>query len=90
MPQPSVFQFKKLCRARQGRHARSILPDIFYDYPQKYPLVWGQRRAFSGQKARQCVPQCILGGVAVLFTVRKHACTHEAMPRLNIRLYNTL
>ena len=34
----------------------------------------GQRRAFSGQKARQCVPQCILGGVAVLFTVRKHAC----------------
>ncbi len=44
------------------------------------PLVWGQRRAFSGQKARQCVPQCILGGVAVLFTVRKHACAPEATP----------
>ncbi len=41
------------------------------------PLYWGRRRAFSGQKARQCVPQCILGGVAVLFTVRKHACAHE-------------
>ena len=40
----------------------------------------GQRRAFSGQKARQCVPQCILGGVAVLFTVRKHACAPEATP----------
>ena len=38
------------------------------------PLYEGHRRAFSGQKARQCVPQCILGGVAVLFTVRKHAC----------------
>ena len=40
----------------------------------------GQRRAFSVQKARQCVPQCILGGVAVLFTVRKHACAPEATP----------
>ena len=28
-------------------------------------------------QARQCVPQCILGGVAVLFTVRKHACAPE-------------
>ena len=42
------------------------------------PLYEGQRRAFSGQKARQCVPQCILGGVAVLFTFRKHACAPEA------------
>ena len=42
------------------------------------PLYVGQRRAFSGQKARQCVPQCILRGVAVLFTVRKHACAPEA------------
>ena len=50
----------------------------------------GQRRAFSGQKARQCVPQCILGGVAVLFTVRKHACAPEATPRLNFCLYNPL
>ena len=41
------------------------------------PLYEGQRRAFSGQKARQCVPQCILGGVAVLFTARKHACAPE-------------
>ena len=40
---------------------------------RKIPPCMGQRRAFSGQKARQCVPQCILGGVAVLFTVRKHA-----------------
>ena len=40
----------------------------------------GQKRAFSGQKARQCVPQCILGGVVVLFTVRKHACAPEATP----------
>ena len=39
-----------------------------------------RKRAFSGQKARQCVPQCILGGVAVLFTVRKHACAPEATP----------
>ena len=44
------------------------------------PESRGQRRAFSGQKARQCVPQCILGGVAVLFTVRKHACAPEATP----------
>ena len=50
----------------------------------------GQRRAFSGQKARQCVPQCILGGVAVLFTIRKHACAPEATPRLNFCLYNPL
>ena len=50
------------------------------------PLYGGQRRAFSGQKARQCVPQCILGGVAVLFTVRKHACAPEATPRLNFCL----
>ena len=54
------------------------------------PLYGGQRRAFSGQKARQCVPQCILGGVAVLFTVRKHACAPEATPRLNFCLYNPL
>ena len=39
----------------------------------------GQRRAFSGQKARKCVPQCILGGVAVLFTVRKHACAYNSL-----------
>ena len=45
----------------------------------------GQKRAFSGQKARQCVPQCILGGVAVLFTVRKHACapTTHCKPGIN-------
>ena len=41
---------------------------------RKNTPMGGQRRAFSGQKARQCVPQCILGGVTVLFTVRKHAC----------------
>ena len=35
------------------------------------PLYEGQRRAFSGQKARQCVPQCIPGGVAVLFYGQK-------------------
>ena len=63
---------------------------FFYAYPQKYPYVWGQGRAFSGQKARQCVPQCILGGVAVLFTARKHACGPEATSRLNFCLYNTL
>ena len=39
-----------------------------------------RKNTFSGQKARQCVPQCILGGVAVLFTVRKHACAPEATP----------
>ncbi len=54
------------------------------------PLYEGQRRAFSGQKARQCVPQCIPGGVAVLFTARKHACAPEATPRLNFCLYNLL
>ena len=48
----------------------------------------GQKRAFSGQKARQCVPQCILGGVAVLFTVRKHACAPEATPGLTF-VYTT-
>ena len=45
-----------------------------------------QRRAFSGQKARQCVPQCILGGVAVLFTARKHACAPEATPGVFLRV----
>ena len=63
---------------------------ILNDYPQKYPLVWGQRRAFYGQKACQCVPQCILGGVAVLFTVRKHACAPKATPRLNFYPCNSL
>ena len=29
-------------------------------------------------------------GVAVLFTVRKHACAPEATPRLNFCLYNPL
>ena len=45
-------------------------------------LPFGRLEAclFRGQKARQCVPQCILGGVAVLFTVRKHACAPEATP----------
>ena len=42
--------------------------------------VWTVRGVPFGQKARQCVPQCILGGVAVLFTVRKHACAPEATP----------
>ena len=48
------------------------------------PLYEGHRRAFSGQKARQCVPQCILGGVAVLFTVRKHANVFRSVTRPEI------
>ena len=46
---------------------------------RKIPPCMGQRCAFSGQKARQCVPQCILGGVAVLFTVRKHAYAYNSL-----------
>ena len=49
----------------------------------------GQRRAFSGQKARQCVPQCILEGVAVLFTVRKHACAPEGVPKEGLPCYSS-
>ena len=46
---------------------------------RKIPPCMGQRRAFSGQKAHQCVPQCILGGVAVLFTARKHAYAYNSL-----------
>ena len=63
-----------------------VLCDIILAFLCKDSRLDGQRRAFSGQKARQCVPQCILGGVAVLFTVRKHACASEATPRLNFCL----
>ena len=47
------------CRARvrtpyipHERDDLKVVSFFYYDYPQKHPLVWGQRRAFSGQKAR--------------------------------------
>ena len=56
---------------------------------RKNTPMGGKRRAFSGQKARQCVPQCILGGVAVLFTVRKHACAPGAWPKEGVPGYSS-